>query len=517
MDFDVKIEGGSVFDGSGAEGVAADVGLNGDVVAGIGDLSSATAGTTVDATGCLVCPGFVDAHTHSDAYLLIEPFADSKIFQGVTTEICGHCGASAAPLLGGYRMPADWENKTFPGSWSTVAEYRELFDEVRPAVNAALLVGHNTLHAGICGYEPRGATPEELRRMRGALERALDEGAIGLSAGLAYPPGSAVPAEEPVALCEVVARHGGVFSIHLRSESDGLIEAIDEAIGIARSAGVRLQISHLKASGKSNWDKLDAAIERIRGADASVGADRYPYLAGCTDLDVLLPRRVTYGGRDAILKRLRDPAERTRIRIELSTKPPDWWDNVMIGSTRRRDLRGRFLARAAKEEGETPIDFFLRLIEADELETGGIFFSMSPENLRRVLAQPFVSIGSDASLRAPSGPLSRDHPHPRAYGSHVRFLRMALDGETVPLPEAVRKMTSLPAEQYGLKRRGRLEKGFFADVAVIAPERLRENATYAEPHRIAEGIRHVFVNGVHTIREGRPSGSHSGRFLFYAP
>lgn len=515
MNLDLKIVNGRVFDGSGGDEIRADIGIRGDIIVEIGNLAEAPAGRILDAAGGLVCPGFIDAHSHSDTYLLIEPSAASKLHQGITTEICGNCGASAAPLLGDYRLPADWLEKTYSAAWRSVAEYRQRLAEVRPAVNVALLVGHNTLHAGICGYAPRGADSAELVRMVEALEQALEEGAIGLSTGLAYPPGSAVPRDELVALARVAARYGGVYTTHMRSESAGLLEAIDEAIDIAARSGVRLQLSHLKASGAANWNLLDVALAKVRAAQVrlALGADRYPYTASCTDLDILLPQWATYGGRDAILGRLRDRATRRRLRDELMQHPADYWENVMIGSTRRAAFRGRMLCEVARTLGTTEVEALLELIEADELATGGIFFSMSEANLQRVLAEPYVSIGSDASLRAPQGPLAEDHPHPRAYGSHTRFLRAALDGETVSLSEAIRKMTALPAEQFGLKRRGLLRSGYAADIAVFDPAAVRENSTYAEPHRLSAGTRWVVVNGIESLSEGGQTTGRAGRFL----
>jgi N-acyl-D-amino-acid deacylase len=490
----------------------------------MGDLSGFASAQTIDAEGMLVCPGFIDTHSHSDTYLLIEPSAASKLYQGITTEICGNCGASAAPLNGEYKMPSDWcaqlaavaqGTKRRALSWKTVAEYRELYDEVRPAINAALLIGHNTLHAGICGYEPRAASADEMRRMKKQLEQALDEGGIGLSSGLAYPPGSAVPREELIELCSLVARHGGLYTTHMRSESGELLEAIDEAIDVAAQSGARLQISHLKASGPGNWSKIDAAFDRIRSAREKIpiGSDRYPYTAGCTDLDILLPQWATYGGRDAILARIRDPKTRKQLREAFDDKPSDYWDNVMVGSTRFEEFKGRYLPDVADSLGMETVDAFLHLIDNDGLGTGGIFFSMSEDNLWRVLAEPYVSIGSDGSMRAPWGPLSSDHPHPRAYGSHTRFLRAALDGKTVPLPEAVYKMTGLPAEQFGLNNRGLLKEGYAADILVFDPETICENTTYADPHQLSGGMRHVIVNGSHSLQNGKHTAERKGRFL----
>jgi N-acyl-D-amino-acid deacylase len=541
MDFEIILANGNVFDGSGKAPIHCDIGINKGVITKMGALSSAYAEKTIEAAGLMVCPGFIDAHSHSDTYLLIEPSAASKIYQGITTEICGNCGASAAPLNGNYKMPSDWLDKdysrigqagtpaphveqTFQSAlpraadsppWSTVADYRERFTEVQPAINAALLVGHNTLHAGICGYEPRAGTPEEMKQMLQALEQALDEGAIGLSSGLAYSPGSAVPREELVELAKVVAKRGGLYTTHMRSESNRLLEAIDEAIDIAGRSGARLQISHLKASGSSNWSKLDTAFEKIRAAsaDAQIGSDRYPYTAGCTDLDIVLPEWASYGGRDAVLARLRNPETRKKIRDELLDSPPGRWSDVMIGSTQFEPFKGKYLPDVAEALGMGEVEALLHLIDADDLKTGGIFFGMSEENMWRVLAEPYVSIGSDGSLRAPWGPLSHDHPHPRAYGSHTRFLRAALDGKTVPPAEAIRKMTALPAEQFGLKKRGLLKEGCVADIAIFDPDAIQENTTYADPHQLSDGMRHVIVNGAHALEHGKHTAERGGCFL----
>ncbi len=515
MNFDLKIIHGRIFDGASKTESQFDIGIVGDTIVTLDDLSAASATTTIDATGCIVCPGFIDAHSHSDTYVLLEPSAASKIYQGITTEICGNCGASAAPLNGTYKMPSDWLDKNYAKPWSTVAEYRERFAEAQPAINIALLVGHNTLHAGICGYEPRAATPAEMKTMLQTLEQALDEGAIGLSTGLAYPPGSAVPREEIIELAKTVARHGGLYTTHMRSESNDLLDSIDEAIDIAERSGTRLQISHLKASGESNWNKIDPAFEKIHSAMGRIalGSDRYPYTAGCTDLDIVLPQWATYGGRDAILARLRDPEIGARIRRELINKPNDHWDNVMVGSTQFEAFKGKYLTEVAEKLGLHCVDALLHLIDADDLKTGGIFFSMSEENMWRVLAEPYVSLGSDGSMRAPWGPLSHDHPHPRAYGSHTKFLRAALDGRTVPLAEAIYKMTALPAEQFGLQKRGQLKEGYAADIAIFDPNTLQENTTYADPHQLSDGIRHLIINGRQTLKNGKHTSQHGGRFL----
>lgn len=520
MQFDLLIRNGCVLDGTGTEAVRTDVGICGDRIEAVGDLSKAEAEQTIDAAGQMVCPGFIDAHSHSDAYLLIEPRASSKVFQGITTEICGNCGASVAPRLGETKLPSDWQDKPFPGRWRTVSDYRKLFEQVKPAVNEALLIGHNTLHRGVCGYEPRGATPDELKEMCRALEQALDEGGCGISTGLIYPPASAVPCDEIVALAKLCAAKEKIYTSHMRSEGRRLLEAIDEALDIGRRSGARVQISHLKASGEANWHKLDAAIEKIEAARTEgldVASDRYPYTAAQTDLDIILPDWALYDGKEAVLARLADAGIRKKIRNEIIEGRGEFgFGTIMIGSVENPDLqpfKGAYLTEAAQQLGMEPVDALLHIVEKDELRTGGIFFGMSEENMWKVLETPWVMIGCDASLRAPDGILSNDHPHPRAYGSFTKFLRAALDGQTVPLPEAIRKMTSLPAEQFRLKKRGVLKKGNFADVVVFDPDEVNETTTYAEPHRLSEGMNSVIVNGTMIIKNKLLTRHRNGRFL----
>jgi N-acyl-D-amino-acid deacylase len=520
MKFDLLIQNGRVLDGTGAEALRADVGISGERIAAIGDLSKADADQVLDAAGQFVCPGFIDAHSHSDAYLLIDPRAPSKVFQGITTEVCGNCGASVAPRLGDARLPSDWQDKPFPGTWRTVAEYRALFDQVKPAVNEALLIGHNTLHRGVCGYEPRGAAPDELAAMCRALEQALDEGGCGLSTGLIYPPASAVPREEVVALSKVCAAKNKIYTSHMRSEGKQLIEAIDEALEIGRRSGARVQISHLKTSGQANWHKIDAALEKIEAARAEgleVAADRYPYTAAQTDLDIILPDWALYDGKDAVLARLADATMRKKIRDEIFAERGEFgFSTVMIGSVEHPDFqafRGMKVDEFAKQLGMEPVDALLHLIEKDELRTGGIFFGMCEENMWKILAKPWVMIGCDASLRAPDGILSKDHPHPRAYGSFTKLLRASLDGQTVPLPEMIRKMTSLAAAHFRLKDRGILKKGNFADVVVFDPAAVKENTTYTDPHQLSEGVTALVVNGTLTIQNAQLTGQKNGRFL----
>ncbi|MDD2237816.1 MAG: D-aminoacylase [Kiritimatiellae bacterium] len=517
--FDIILAGGEILDGTGAPAIRADIGLRGDTISAVGSLDGTQARQTIDVGGCFVAPGFIDTHSHSDAYILIEPSAASKIHQGVTTEITGQCGASAAPLLDGYKLPSDWRSMTFPGTWSSLAEYRMLLDSVHPALNIATLTGHNTLRAGVMGYAPRPSTDAEQERMNGLLRDSLAQGSRGLSTGLLYPPGKHAQLEEVHALARIVSEAGGIYATHMRSEGDQLIEALTETLDVARQTGVCLQISHLKTSGVANWPLLDEALELIYAAQKEgvrVMADRYPYTAACTDLDVLLPDWVFAEGPAQELHYLHDPVTRERIRREtLAARSEDYWSSVHIGSTWHPDhavFKGKPLPEVAQVLGLHPVDAVLRLIEDDNLKTGGIFFGMSEENMWRILALPFVMIGSDASLRAPTGPLSQDHPHPRAYGAFAKFLRASFDGLTVSLPEAIRKMTSLPAQQFNLQGRGVIREGCFADLTVFTSE-VRDRATYRHPHAPATGFKAVLVNGRVVLEDDRLTGERGGRFL----
>lgn len=517
---DLKIVGGDVFDGTGGMPQRVDIGITADRITDIGDLAGAEAGQTINATERYVCPGFIDAHSHSDTYLILEPSAHSKIYQGITTEVVGNCGASGAPLYGEYRMPSDWQDKTYPGRWRTVAEYREHLEAAKPAPNVFLLIGHNTLRAGAMGYGNRPATADELELMKRRLRESLDAGGRGFSTGLVYLPGLFAPAEEVVALAGIVAEYDGIYTSHMRSEASRLLEAIDETLDVGRATGCRVQVSHLKATGKKNWHLVDDALQMIRDARADgleAASDRYPYTASNTDLDVLFPDWVFDGGRDTALACLRDSGRRAKLREEmLRERADDYWATVRIGSTSHPDnkrFKGQWLTDVAGTLGLEPVDAVLYLTESDELGTTAFFFGMSEENMWKILAEPFVMFGSDASLRAPHGPLCGDHPHPRAYGSLAKFARAALDGKTVPFPEAVRKMTSLPAEQFRLKGRGMITTGNAADIVVLDPATIEDRADYAEPHQLAVGIEHVIINGVHTLAGTELTGERGGRIL----
>ncbi len=537
----VLIRNGLVVDGTGRAAFPADVLVEGDRVADVVErcggaaLPRGLASAEIDATGCLVTPGFIDAHAHSDAYLLIEPDAPSKLSQGVTTEVNGQCGGSVAPRYGAARLSSDWASMTYPGgdgrpgpTWRSMAEYRALLDQVRPAINTVQFVGHNTLRSSVIGYDPVRATPETQRAMENLLARELDDGGWGLTTGLIYQPGKYSDAAEVTALARVAAARGGFYATHMRSEGDAIDEAIDEVLDLVRATGIRAEISHLKTSGKRNWGKIDRVLEKIqRAVDAGelLGSDRYPYCAAGTDLDVVFPDWAGEGGVAAEIKRLADPDARARIAAEIDAQDRDW-ATVMIGGTwteATRAYSGKRIneliaAGAARPPCRTPGELVCAILAADACRTGAFFFGMSEENLQKILERPWIVPGSDASLRAPWGPLGADHPHPRAYGTMPRFFRLLtgrVEGHAriCSREEAIQRMTSVPAARFGIRDRGVVKPGAYADLAVWSEENFRENVTYMSPHAFSSGVEAVLVNGGLAYRSGTFTKNRSGKFL----
>ena len=478
---------------------------------------------TIDATGCLVTPGFIDCHTHSDAYLVVEPDAPSKISQGITTEVNGQCGGSVAPRYGEARLSSDWA--TILGerlTWHSMAEYREVLEAAKPAVNTVQFVGHNTLRSSVMGYAARTATADEIGKMERLLAESMDEGAHGLTTGLIYQPGKYSTPDEVEALARVAAKRGGIYATHMRSEGDRILEAIDEVIDLARRTGIRAEISHLKTSGKNNWSKIDAVIGKIEGGmkeGVLLGSDRYPYCAAGTDLDIVLPDWAQEGAAPAEMARLADSATRAKIVAEINASDRDW-STVMIGGTwheSTKALSGKTVADCLKPQKNdtqaiSPGELICRILELDGCKTGAFFFTMSERNLDRILSLPWILPGTDASLRAPWGPLGADHPHPRAYGTMPEFYRR-LRALGVAREEAIARMTSRAAERFGLKGRGVVAKGAFADLVVWDENNFASTATYTDPHRFSTGVKLTMVNGAIPYRDGRFTGDRSGRFL----
>ena len=528
--FDVLLRHGTVYDGTGAPGRLADVGLRGDRVAAIGDLRHATAATVLDVRGLAVAPGFVNMLSWATESLLVDGRALSDVTQGVTLEVFGE-GSSMGPVNDRLRaeMLATQGDIRYDVTWTTLGEYLEHLERQGVAPNVASFVGATTLRVHEVGLDDRPPTPAELTRMVELVHAAMREGALGVGSSLIYAPAFYADTAELVALARAAGEHGGLYITHMRSEGNRLLEAVDEVLTIAREAGVRAEIYHLKAAGRENWGKLEPLIAKVEAARAEgvdVAADMYTYTAGATGLDAAMPPWVQEGGLAAWIERLRDPQTRARVIAEMRT-PTDAWENLLLATggaenvllvgfknPALKPLTGRTLAAVAAERGTSPEDTAVDLVVEDGSRVGTIYFLMSEENVRRQVALPWVSFCSDAEAPAPEGVFLASNPHPRAYGTFARLLgRYVRDEGVVPLAEAVRRLTSLPAERLRLPQRGRLEPGYFADLAVFDPATIADRATYEQPHQLAVGMRHVFVNGVQVLRDGQHTGATPGRFL----
>lgn len=497
----IRIANGLIVDGTGAPAFVGDVVVEGDKIKEIipsGTQSSSADVETIDATGSIVSPGFIDAHAHSDAYLVLEPGAPSKISQGITTEVNGQCGGSIAPRYGEARLSGDWaallgEKLT----WRSIAEYREVLEKAKPSINTVQFIGHNTIRSSVVGYCGRAATDDEQRRMEYLLAEALDQGGAGLTTGLIYQPGKYATNDEVIRLAKVAAEKGGLYATHMRSESSRILEAIDEVIELCKLTGIRAEISHLKTSGKKNWEKIDAVLEKIEDGMAKghlLGSDRYPYCAAGTDLDIVLPDWAQEGAAVAECIRLEDPQIRARIIEEIDESGRDW-SQVMIGGTWAPENKKYSGKRVSEIEREGTVgELICRILEADGCKTGAFFFGMCEENLAKIYAKPWIVPGSDASLRAPWGPLGNDFPHPRAYATMPEFYRRVRD-LGVSREETIARMTRVPAERFGLRGRGVLKEGAFADIVVWKEEEFKAKATFANPHQFTEGVKLVLVNG----------------------
>ncbi|MEW5745823.1 MAG: D-aminoacylase [Nitrospirota bacterium] len=518
--FDYLITNGLLVDGSGAEPRSAAVGIKGDRIASIGS-GDADARTVIDAQGAVVAPGFIDTHAHSEFTLLADGRAEGKISQGVTTEINGNCGLSAAPLYGAAleRRTADLEEVGIKERWSTFREYFVLLEQRGIALNFATLCGHGTIRASVMGYRDEAPDERALAAMKRLLSEAVRDGAKGLSTGLIYPPGVYAGTEELIELSRTVAGHG-IYASHMRSEGDRLVESIDEVIRIGSEAGIRVHISHVKTSGERNWGKIGAAIRRMeeaRGRGLALTCDRYPYIAASTDLDTVLPAWVYEGGVEEELKRLADPGTAARIKAELSGKDDAYWKSVFVSSTVRpehRWMEGESLFAVAAKRGMPVVDALFSILIEERVRTGAIFFSMNEDNLKRFLSLPYTMIGSDSSVRSLSGPTRIGMPHPRGFGSFPRFLgKYVRDEGVMGLPEAIRRITALPAATFGLSERGLVKEGYYADLAVFDYHSMKDTATFGSPYQLPEGVIHVFVNGEPVVHEGRMTGARPGRVL----
>lgn len=516
---DVILTGIEVMDGSGSPPYRADVGLQGDRIAAIGDLAVQTAPTVIDGQGLAAAPGFIDMHSHSDFTLPINPRAKSKIHQGVTTEVVGMCGGSPAPINPDGRERRARSDPRLPWDWDTFAAYLDALRTKGISVNVVPMVGHGTVREYVMGLDDRPPAPDELDRMARVVAQAMDEGAWGLSSGLIYPPSVYADTEELVALSRVPAARGGYYFSHIRGESETLLDAIDEAIEIGERAGLPVQIAHFKAMEDAHWWRLPEALERLdraRARGVDVAADRYPYVASSTGLAASLPHWAHDGGRDALLARLHDPLQRQRIHDDPFTQSRRWDHTMIAYAPEHAEWEGHSVVEIAAERGKEgdPAETAFDLLVEGEGRVSVIHFGMSEENLRAVLCHPAVMIGSDGSALIPCGPLGEGKAHPRNYGTFPRVLgKYAREEGVLSMSEAVHKMTGLPATRLGLRDRGLLREGWKADLVLFDPATVRDRATFSDPYRYPQGIEYVFVNGQAVITPDGHSGALPGRVL----
>jgi len=529
-DYDVVIRGGTVYDGSGAPPVVADVALSGDTVAAIGQLDNLRGRTEIDASGMAVAPGFINMLSWATESLIEDGRSQSDIRQGVTLEIFGE-GESMGPLTDSMRaeMIAHQGDIKFAVPWTTLSDYLDYLEDRGISTNVASFIGATTVRIHEIGYEDRPPTAQELERMETLVRDAMEEGALGVGSSLIYAPAFYAGTDELVALARVAAEYDGMYISHIRSEGNQLLEAVQELLDIARRAGIRAEIYHLKAAGESNWPKMDEVISMVEAAQREgleITADMYTYTAGATGLDAAMPPWVQEGGLEEWIARLQDPPTRERVAREMRT-PTTEWENLYLaaGSAERillvgfknpdlKPLTGKTLAEAALKRSASPEQTAMDLVVEDGSRVGTIYFLMSEENTAKQIALPWVSFGSDAGSLAPEGPFLASNPHPRAYGNVARLLgKYVRDDEVIPLEEAVRRLTTLPAHNLRLERRGSLTVGNYADVVVFDPQTITDHATFAEPHQYATGMRDVFVNGVQVLSDGEHTGRLPGRVV----
>jgi N-acyl-D-amino-acid deacylase len=531
--FDVLIRGGTVYDGTGAAPRRADVGIRGDRIAGVGPLADVPATLTIDAAGLAVAPGFVNMLSWSTESLLVDGRSQGEIRQGVTTQIFGE-GSSMGPLTDAMkrRMRDEMGDIKYEITWTTLAEYLQELQRRGVSQNVASFIGATTIREHVIGLEDRQPTPAQLDEMRALVRREMEAGALGIGSSLIYAPAFYATTEELIELCKVAAEYRGKYISHIRSEGNRLVEAVDELIRIAREAKIPAEIYHLKAAGQANWPKMDTVIARIEAArkeGLQITADMYTYTAGATGLDAAMPPWVLDGGYEAAYKRLADPETRKKIAHAIRT-PSAEWENLYLAagsaarvllvdfkSERLKPLTGRTLAEVAKTRGEDPVDTIMNLVLEDRSRVGTVYFMMSEDNLRKQIRLPWISFGSDAPSMAPEPPFTRSSTHPRAYGNFARLLgRYVREEKVIPLEEAVRRLTGLPASNLELDRRGFLRDGMFADLVVFDPAAVLDRATFEKPHQYATGMRHVFVNGTHVLKDGEHTGAKPGRALRHA-
>jgi len=531
VEFDLVIRGGRVVDGTGRAGFIADVGLRGDRVVRVGRIGrNARAGRTIDARGLIVAPGFIDMLGQSEQNLLIDPRGMSKVMMGVTTEVTGE-GGSIAPI--NERLIKEDEDYyrryNLTVDWRTLDEYFRRLERQGVGVNVATFVGATQVRAYVVGFDNRVPTPAELEKMKSLVAEAMEHGALGLSTSLQYVPARFAKTDEIVELAKVARSYGGIYATHQRSEGNALDSSLAEVFEIARRARIPVEIWHLKTAYRKNWGRMPEVLRKIRAARArglDITADVYPYTAASTGLAACLPPWAIEGGVESMLARLRDPETRERIKRDIARDSNEWENiylgsggaqGVMIGSVVNRELesfQGKRISEIAKAQGKNELDALLDLILADRGQTGAIYFMMSEDDLRAALQSPFVKICTDSGARATDGPLAGSKSHPRGWGSYPRVLsRYVRDERLLTLEAAIHKMTGMPAARVGLRDRGVLRVGAFADITVFDPARVRDRATFEEPNQYPEGVEYVLVNGQIEVDGGRRTEANAGRAL----
>ncbi|HME88907.1 MAG TPA: D-aminoacylase [Chthoniobacterales bacterium] len=531
QEFDVIIRNGAVYDGSGGEEQHVDLAIKGDRIAGLGDFSKASAKTIVNASGLAVAPGFINMLSWSTESLIQDGRSQSEIREGVTTEIMGE-GESMGPLNDELkkRMVQEQGDIKFDITWNTLSEYLQYLEKRGVSCNVASFLGATTVREYVIGWEDKQPTPQQLDQMRDIVRKEMEAGALGIGTSLIYPPAFYAKTEELIEMCKVAAKYRGKYISHMRSEGNQLFESFDELLRISREASIPAEVYHIKAAGQKNWGKEDELLSRIEAAQKeglNIRANMYTYTAGATGLDACFPPWTEAGGYPALFKRLRDPATREKIKAEtkidsdkwenlyLATGSPDKILLVAFKSDKLKPLTGKTLAEVAKMRGKDPIDTAMDLVAEDESRVGTVYFMMSEENVKKELRKPWISFCSDEASQMPEPPFTKSNPHPRAYGCFARVLgKYCRDEKILSLPEAIRRLSALPATNLELDHRGFLKEGMFADVVVFDPKTITDHATYERPHQYATGMKHVFVNGVQVIKEGEHTNAKPGRALW---
>ncbi len=525
MGIDYLLKDGFVIDGSSSDTLPskADVAIDGDCIKEIGNLSNVAADKIINVKGLIVCPGFIDVHAHSEFMLLADGRAEGKISQGITTEINGNCGLSAAPLEGAAleQRENEFDDVNISDRWSTFAEYFEILEKRRFATNFITLVGHGNLRASVVGYADRSLSRNDMEKVIELLGTAVDQGAKGLSTGLIYPPGIYSGTSEIIDLAAVVAaKHKGIYTTHMRSEGDQLLESVDEVIKIAGKSGIRAHISHLKTSGEKNWGKIDEVfemIERAHSGGLSITCDRYPYIASSTDLDTVLPSWAFEGGVKKEISRLKTEQQKLANEIIKNFPQPYDWDRVIISSVnsgKNKWMEGKSVLEISESRNRTAMESLFDILIEEDVKAGAIFFTMNEDNLRSILGRPYTMIGTDSAVRCFNGVTAKGIPHPRGFGAFPRVLgRYVRELGILTIGEAIYKMTGLPAKTFGINRRGIIKKDCFADVTVFDPEKVIDTADFSNPFQKPSGIYHVFVNGAPVVLDGEPTGALPGRIL----